>query len=213
MSGTNGTTTASVVAVLKRADGRWAKDNAGEPAEDTYLEFLATYLQPVVHPAAAAPAVDDRERNRLREQAAAAERSAAKRKAELDQAQAEIAELRQQTEITQQEVVRATAALESVRRERDQLTEQLAATSAQSGSGDDEDVRGQATLIRKLREDYDALAAENQNLADQLAAALAQRNSIADHRCTWQWHGPDEPIKPCTCGRTAPRYELREVSR
>lgn len=203
----------TVVDNLRRADQRWARRNADQPAAPEYLEHLACSLQALVVPSNGNgdPSTSDAETSRLREQVVAAESNAAARRAELDQARAEIESIR--------------GALESARRERDQVAEQLAEARSHTCDPADktEHLRAQigtleadkaksAKLIRELRADYDSLAADNQNIADKLAAAEAQRDSATDHRCVWQWHGPDEPIKPCICGRHAPRYELREVS-
>jgi chromosome segregation ATPase len=221
------------LALLKRADSRWAKDRADDPAPVEYLQHLATYLQPVAPNADAAPAVDERELNMLREQAAAAETNAAARRAELDQARAQIDELSQQVETEHREALRAIGALESARLERDQLAEQLAEARNHTCPAPADDTEQQTAriaeletaaienikLIGELRADYDAAAADTQKLADELAAMRADRDALVarvvaadQHHCTWQWHGPDEPVKPCSCGRAAPRYELREVS-
>lgn len=183
MAATNGTKQqASALALLKRADSRWARDRADDPAPAEYLEHLATFLQPVAPNANATPAVDEHELTMLREQAAAAETNAAARRAELDQARAEIEQLREQVD-----------------------------TQSAPEPADPAKLREQEKLIRKLRADYDEIAADNEKLADQLAAARTQRDGVINHTCSWQWHGADEPIKPCACGRPVPRYELREV--
>lgn len=216
MAATNGRTRvpATVLDVLRRADQRWAQKQSDEPAADEYLKHLAQFVQPVVGDTPA-PQVDERELTRLREQAAAAEQNAAARRAERDEERAEVEQLRAQVETLQREAVRAVGALESTRRERDQLNEQLTearATDPRETVVESGKVREQEKLIRQLRADYDALAADNQKMADQLAAARSQRDGVVEHRCTWQWHGPDEPMRPCECGRPVPRYELREVS-
>lgn len=276
MAATNGTQQqASALALLKRANSRWAKDNADDPAPDGYLEHLATFLQPVAPSADAAPPVDDRDLNLLREQVAAAENNAAARRAELDQARAEIeslrgqiqeagaateqrlegqrlelqkhidtqesraeraertlkdrgklleqtrtevGDLRKECETQQRQVAEIHLAMESARRERDQLAEVLAATPNRQ-EGDTEQLREQAKLIGELRADYDAAAADTQKLADELQAMRADRDALVarvvaadQHECAWQWHGPDEPVKPCSCSRPVPRYEIREVS-
>lgn len=221
MGATNGHKPASVVAVLQRADSRWVKEHGYDPFAPEYLEHLATFLQPVVQPDNAGPAVDEKDLALLREQAASAESNAAARRAErdqargeLDQVRAEIEQMRQALDAEHREAMRAVGALEATRRERDQLAEKLAAARDATNpepAADAEQVSKQAKLIKQLREDYDYIAADNQKIADQLAAAQAQRDSVTDHRCSWAWHGPDEPVKPCTCGRSAPRYELREV--
>lgn len=291
MAATNGTKQqASALALLKRADSRWARDRADDPAAPEYLEHLATYLQPVAPNKDATPPVDERELTMLREQAASAENNAAARRAELDQARAEIeslrgqiqeagaatkqrledqrlelqkhidtqesraeraertlkdrgklleqyrtevGDLRKECENQQRQVADIRLALESARRERDQFAEQLAEArehTCPAPAGDTEalnariaelkkDALENIKLIGELRADYDAAAADTQKLADELEAMRADRDALVarvvatdQHQCAWQWHGPDEPVKPCSCGRAAPRYELREVS-
>lgn len=290
MAATNGTKQqASALALLKRADSRWARDRADDPAAPEYLEHLATYLQPVAPNKDATPPVDERELTMLREQAASAENTAAARRAELDQARAQVDELRQQlqaadeederlndlrTELQkhvdaqerrakkaeterdklgeqldleriqvgelrkecenqQRQVAEIHLAMESARRERDQVAEQLAEArnhTCPAPAGDTEALNARIAELKKealdnikligdLRADYDAAAADTQKLADDLETMRADRDALVarvvatdQHHCTWQWHGPDEPIKPCSCGRAAPRYELREVS-
>lgn len=186
------------------------------------------------------PTISDTEAARLREQVVAAENNAATRRAELDQARAEIDELRTQAETeratAEQRVTDLRAELgqhidaqvrraEGTERERDQLATQL--TEARKAIPEKE--RDQAKLIRQLRADYDAAVADHQKAAGEIAEELAgvrtelaamqtERDQLAErlgaatsHRCTWRWHGPDEPIKPCSCGRPVPRYELHEV--
>jgi chromosome segregation ATPase len=221
MSGTNGTKPASIVAVLQRADSRWAKDQASDPADPDYLHHLATYLEPVAENIAEPP-VDEHDLAMLREQVTAAETNAAARRAELDQARAEIDELRQQLDTAhataEQRVADVRAELgrhadaQERRAERAERELQQRDEASQQKNEEPAKLREQAKLIRQLRADYDALVVENEKIADQLAAAQAQRDSALDHRCVWQWHGPDEPIKACTCGRTVPRYELREIN-
>lgn len=281
---TNGQTKKNtVVDSLRKADERWARRHSDQPSPTEYLEHLACSLPAaaVASNSNAAPSMTDAEASRLREQVVAAENNAATRRAELDQARAQIGELQQQLEAThatteqrvtdlrtelgrhvdaqetrakraeserdklgeqldleriqvgelrkecenqQRQVAEIHGVLESARRERDQVAEQLAEARSHTCEPADktEYLRAQiatleadkaksAKLIRELRADYDGLASDNKDMADQLAAAHAQRDSVTDHRCVWQWHGPDEPIKPCTCGRPVPRYELREV--
>lgn len=225
---TNGTKQVSVAAALKRADQRWVKDQEADPADPDYLNHLATFLQPVVKAEDVKPA-GERDLTLLREQAAAAETNAAARRAELDQARAEIEKLRQQAETAQHEATRSTDALESARRERDQLAEQLteARKTAPEPMVDLEKVREQARLIGQLRADYDAAITDHQKTTAELAGVRAdlavlqtERDQLAEaakrlgetaHNCTWQWRGPDSPIEPCKCGRPVPRFELREV--
>lgn len=215
---TNGQTKkTTVVDSLRKADERWARRHSDQPAPSEYLEHLACSLPAaaVASNSDAAPSVTDAEVARLREQVVAAENNAAARLAERNEARAEVEQLLQQIQAEQRETNRATGALESARRERDQLSEQLASVRDETNRepvNEAEEIRHQAKLIKELRADYDALVVDNKDMADRLAAAQAQRDSVTDHRCVWQWHGPDEPVKPCTCGRHAPRYELREVS-
>lgn len=221
---TNGTKQVSVAAALKRADQRWVKDQEADPADPAYLDHLATFLQPVVNADNVKPA-DERDLALAREQAAAAETNAAARRAELDQARAEIEQLRKQAETYQREAARLTDALASARRERDQLAESHNTTP--EPMVDLEKVREQAKLIGQLRADYNTAVADHQKTTGELASArtelavlqterdqlaeLAKRLGDIGHNCAWQWHGPNEPIKPCKCGRPVPRYELREV--
>jgi small-conductance mechanosensitive channel len=244
VTGTNGTKPASVVTVLQRADSRWAKQKADDPAPHEYLEHLATFVQPLVQNGHGTPATDDRDLARLREQVTAAENNAAARRTERDEARAEIEQLRaavegadQRREDMRLELQRHVDAQENraehAEAERDQLAEQLAmmpAPTAQADAVEVQQLRDQVAelqaagiestkLIGELRADYDAATHDTQKLADELEAMRADRDALVarvvaadQHHCTWQWHGPDEPIKPCTCGRAAPRYELREVS-
>lgn len=223
--------TAAVVDKLRSADQRWARRNNDQPAADEYLEHLACSLGNLTAPSTnkSAPTTPDTDAARLREQVVAAENNAAARRAELDQARAELEELRQQVETAQREATRAIGALESARRERDQLAEQLteARKTTPEPVVDLEKVREQAKLIGQLRADYNTAVADHHKTTDELASArtelavlqterdqlaeLAKRLGDTGHNCSWQWHGPDEPIKPCSCGRPVPRYELREV--
>lgn len=159
----------TAIAALRRADQRWASRQADEPAAPAYLDHLAKYLQPLVEHSAAAP-VDDRELNQLREQVLVATNDAAARQAELDQAHAQIAELR--TNLT--------------------LAEEV---------------------IAEYRADYELATRDNQKLADQLADLSRERDQLAKqlraataHQCTWEWPGPNKPVKDCTCGRPYPRH-------
>ena len=223
MSGTNGNKQhTTVVDKLRTADQRWARRNSDQPATPEYLEHLACSIQTVAVPSNGdgEPPISDAEAARLREQVVAAENNAAARRAELDQARAEIVEVREAFDAEHHEAMRATGALESARRERDQLAEQLAEASktVQNPPVDLEKGREQAKLIRQLRADYDAVAGELTGARTELAAMQTERDHLAErlgaatsHRCTWRWHGPDEAIKPCSCGRPVPRYELHEV--
>lgn len=137
---------------------------------------------------------------------------------QLTQTRAEIKELGKQSETQQRDAAENYGVLEATRLERDQLAEQLAEARAQKSADDGDKVREQAKLIGELRADYDAAAADTQKLADELEAMRADRDALiarvvaADqHECAWLWHGAGEPIKPCSCGRPVPRYELREV--
>lgn len=242
MAATNGHKPASVVAVLQRADSRWAKEQGDDPSAAEYLEHLATFLEPVVQ-ADKLPAADEKDLALLREQVVAAETNATARRAERDEAQAEVDQLRaavedadQRREDLRTELQRHADAQENrakcAEAERDQLAEQLAATPAPATQIDDAEVqqlRDQVAelraagiestkLIGDLRADYDAAAADTQKLADELEAMRADRDALVarvvaadQHECTWLWHGAGEPIRPCECGRPAPRYELREV--
>lgn len=216
--------TAAVVDKLRSADQRWARRNNDQPAADEYLEHLACSLGNLTAPSTnkSAPTTPDTDTARLREQVVAAENNAAARRAELDQARAELDELRSQVETEHNEALRATSALEAIRRERDELAEQLATALHAAPEIDLVKVQEQAKLIRQLRSDYDAAIADNEKAANDLTAVQAERDHFAKrlteraetartHKCSWQWHGPDEPIKPCSCGRQVPRYELREV--
>lgn len=140
---TNGHEPASVIAVLRRADQRWARRHADEPAAATYLQHLATYLQPLMGNGAPAPD-DSHELNQLREQVLAATNDTAARQAELDQAHAEITELR--TNLTNatkligdlradydtatRDTQKLADQLEELSRERDQLANQLRTATA-----------------------------------------------------------------------------------
>jgi chromosome segregation ATPase len=216
--------TAAIVEKLRNADQRWARRNNDQPAADEYLQHLACSLGNPTAPSTgkSAPTTSDADVTRLREQVVAAENNAAARRAELDQARAELDELRSQVETEHNEALRATGALEATRRERDDLAEQLATALQTASDIDLVKVQEQAKLIRQLRSDYDAAVADNEKTANELAAAQAERDHFAKrlteraetaktHKCSWQWNGPDEPIKPCTCSRPVPRYEIREV--
>lgn len=178
MTTTNAHQPATAIAVLRRADQRWATRQADDPAAPAYLEHLAKYVQPLVENTAVVPA-DDRELNQLREQALTATPAAAARQTELDQAHTELAGLRA-------------------------------------------NLADATTLIGDLRTDYDTATRDTQKLADQLEELSRERDQLAKqlriattHQCTWEWPGPNEPVKDCTCGRPYPRhlppFETEEV--
>ncbi len=147
-----------VIDVLQRADQRWARRHADEPATAECLKHLATFLQPLVESCAATSAepIDNHELTQLREQVQAATSATVRVQAELDQAHAELDRLR--------------AAHETANRDNQVLADQIA-----------------------------ALGRERDQLAEQLQA-------LTTHRCRWEWPGPDQPVKDCSCGRPYPRH-------
>lgn len=116
--------------------------------------------------------------------------------------------------ISDADVTHLRAELDQARAEIEELRQQATPTP----TVEPEKVREQARLIRQLRDDYDAAASELAGVRTELSAMQTERDQLAErlgaatsHRCTWKWHGPDEPINPCSCGRPVPRYELHEV--
>lgn len=61
-----------------------------------------------------------------------------------------------------------------------------------------------ADEIAALRQQLEQLRAENTALVEE----RAQLAEVADqpHICQWDWSDPTQPIQPCACGRTWPRY-------
>lgn len=206
----------TVVDSLRKADERWARRTNDQPAPTEYLEHLACSL-----PAAAvasnsntAPSNADAETSRLREQVVAAENNAAARRAELDQARAELTDAKAEIEKLRAAAAGPRPPTVTARKDDAEL-EQLRArvTELEAVEADSK------KLIGELRSDYDAAVDDTQKVADQLSLVSAERDRLAErlgaatsHRCTWQWHGPEEPVKPCTCGRPVPRYEIQEIS-
>lgn len=182
------------LAVLKRADQRWATKRADDPAEAAYLQHLAAAVTPLLSPPAPAPQPDNTQRR--------VDRAVQASKAALDEAHATIDELRidlataKRERVEPAELAQLRTDLEVALLDRDAARRRLgvlleaASVNLCDDGGPDEQVQAAAArfaqhaeLEQQLAETtsaLDALSNARDAASDQLRALQAEQPAVAE---------------------------------
>lgn len=208
-------TTIDVFDVLKRADGRFVKKSADDPASPDYLKVLADAVRPLVangKPAPALPGVDDEQvqklqadNRRLDARVTELRNMVATRDGALDKQKSATEELKI-------ELVQLRKELDEVRAERDTARGKLRDAEAQPHGGVElmqSDLARLANELAAAQRDRDAANRTLDEIADEEAARPA-----AVHVCQWPVAEPGAEPSPCECGKPWPltaEVEVEEV--